>query len=602
MTVSAWGPCATASHPPQGSIRAVYGAEALAAEPVISPEHELLDPATATQLKHKAAAALDPADLSHHVEIEELHPQQWSALKNEIIDITRLAFGVSEKTARYSYLDYQEMTAGSWILLMKYEGKIIGYALSHALEDGYLGVWKDDNYGKQNTAYLSWRAVLPAFQGHGLGRKMREAALESAKRRGFKYVTSHRREGIAAKEGDEVLEKVSRWRANLTYEYSRTSVEPRAAASDRAQPESKQGTHIRSQELLGEIVDEIKRLADSVTLVVGTAFGLPPKLIEKVRKRIQIRVYASSAQSYAEKGVLHISLSADVDSPKAMWRLLKTLASEVGHAFHQVLIESGPGRKRYMAEGVMEIFDAAAKLAFTFNLDFHEGWSTMKELFASLGEQILDALVILKKTPEQFKGGKSNMSQKVLAQIAAELIAKNYSNRYVFWALSMIASDFFVVLPHESRPLSYGAHHRISGKIVYQLMWSAPPLALPAIGNTLIAKNVDFKSVAGFRKRLNALLKSVSHPAERKKDIEPALKNLKEAIESIASKPLRLPTTLNLARDASKWQAKQALIEALIKKSLENYLPEYADRIMAKSGTTRAKDTQAGTKRVRGAV
>src|SRR4029077_6842218 len=126
-----------------------------------------------------------------------------------------------------------------------------------------------------------------------------------------------------------------------------------------------------------------------------------------------------------------------------------------GHAFHEVLIETKPKPRNVVAGGVGEFYDAAALLAFTTALEFENLSKTFRCLDQVTGQYFLAALQKEHLTPEQFKGGPDEDSQKVLDAVAVDMMARQYPAEVVKVALRMIASDMFLILPGDTEPSPY---------------------------------------------------------------------------------------------------------------------------------------------------
>ena len=71
-------------------------------------------------------------------------------------------------------------------------GEIVGYVKGGRLENYQLRHGThDENWGKNNTAYMEWISIKPGFWGETGGHLLRLEFLKEAKRRGYSYATSY---------------------------------------------------------------------------------------------------------------------------------------------------------------------------------------------------------------------------------------------------------------------------------------------------------------------------------------------------------------------------------------------------------------------------
>ncbi|MBU1933501.1 MAG: GNAT family N-acetyltransferase, partial [Candidatus Omnitrophica bacterium] len=157
------------------------------------------------------------------VSLERVSPGEWHNIREDIMEVEQ----VFHEDISSPEQDLREIfdAPTSITIVLRYDNRVIGYIAGGRLEDyGYIeGIKDDENYKKYNTAYIDSIAVLAEFQGHGLGHNLRQEFLRIAATKGYTFVTTHHKKGIASKRGDVVLAEFDDWYdTGEAYEYSRT--------------------------------------------------------------------------------------------------------------------------------------------------------------------------------------------------------------------------------------------------------------------------------------------------------------------------------------------------------------------------------------------
>ncbi len=159
-------------------------------------------------------------------EIVEVKPGAWdSALEQSIMNLESVF--PPELMDPPSYLKSISEQQNAIFLVAKMEGKIVGYIVGGELErfGDISGVKEDAHFGIGDTVYAESIAVLPDYQGKGIGRHLLRAFLLRAHRKKFRYVAAHAPEGYAEKWGGTLFRQVGNYYgSNRTYEYFRREI------------------------------------------------------------------------------------------------------------------------------------------------------------------------------------------------------------------------------------------------------------------------------------------------------------------------------------------------------------------------------------------
>ncbi len=173
----------------------------------------------------------EPIDFDQ-ITFESLSGHSWEDDKDEIISVITTSFAEYIKDKERMIKDLEDYVRSGIFskAVMKYKGRIVGYAIGGPIEE-YQGNdhfdmnddLKQSLFVSQNkTFYISGRGILPEFQGHGLGRKLRQHLLDMAKDRGYQHVAALRQQGMAkAEKGVTIIQSLKNWRdSGKTYELS----------------------------------------------------------------------------------------------------------------------------------------------------------------------------------------------------------------------------------------------------------------------------------------------------------------------------------------------------------------------------------------------
>lgn len=111
----------------------------------------------------------------------------------------------------------------------RYRGEIIGYVIGVPLEyfSNDPSFQCDANMGKKNTLYTYAFVVMKKYKGNGYAKTLKRVYLSWARKKGFKFVTGHVREGISQKFSGEVqiLQRFENWHGtSKTFEYYRRTL------------------------------------------------------------------------------------------------------------------------------------------------------------------------------------------------------------------------------------------------------------------------------------------------------------------------------------------------------------------------------------------
>jgi len=148
-------------------------------------------------------------------EVYRVGPRDWERIKECITKIENSAF---EEEVRQDEEDLgQTFTYKKSVCLIavhKNRKRIVGYIMGAPL-DWYAYLEDDDHYGKNDSFYIESTAVLPEYQGKGVGKILKEALIEEVRKKGYKRITSHATNEIIKhineKFGFRVIGFVKRW-------------------------------------------------------------------------------------------------------------------------------------------------------------------------------------------------------------------------------------------------------------------------------------------------------------------------------------------------------------------------------------------------------
>ncbi|MBL7046037.1 MAG: GNAT family N-acetyltransferase [Candidatus Marinimicrobia bacterium] len=126
------------------------------------------------------------------------------------------------KPAIRKYFNYPQTLP----FVARFHGEIIGYIIGVplALFSNDPSFQCDKNIGENNTLYTYAFVMMKKYKGSGLGKTLKRVYLSWAKKKGFKYVTGHVREGVSKKFSGEVeiIARFDNWhQSGKTFEYYR---------------------------------------------------------------------------------------------------------------------------------------------------------------------------------------------------------------------------------------------------------------------------------------------------------------------------------------------------------------------------------------------
>lgn len=124
--------------------------------------------------------------------------------------------------------------------IARHKGEIVGYIIGVPLEyfSNDPSFQCDSNLGKKNTLYTYAFTVMKKYKGNGYAKILKRVYLSWAKKKNFKYVSGHVREGISQRfSGDvQVLQRFDNWHGTgKVFEYYRRILNPRTHVQTRGQ-------------------------------------------------------------------------------------------------------------------------------------------------------------------------------------------------------------------------------------------------------------------------------------------------------------------------------------------------------------------------------
>lgn len=147
------------------------------------------------------------------IKIRKIRINEWQKVRKEVMYIEHNTF---EKELWYVEEDgdYDSFKFEGSINLMIFDNnKIIGYLMSSKIEDD-VRCKKDKHYGMNDSIYLDSVAILPLYQGKGLGKKLFKKFLGLASRKYSRVIldaTSESMIKLADSEGFKKIKYFKKW-------------------------------------------------------------------------------------------------------------------------------------------------------------------------------------------------------------------------------------------------------------------------------------------------------------------------------------------------------------------------------------------------------
>lgn len=189
------------------------------------PEQMTLEIAETSRSRVIASSSLNfRIELMEHVGEEDV-PQLIlisQHLEEEFHESVRLT-----KSSIRKYFNYPQTLP----FIARHHGEIIGFIIGVPLEyfSNDPSFQCDENIGEKNTLYSYAFVVMAKYKGNGYAKTLKRVYLSWAKKKGFKYVTGHVKEGISKRfTGDiRILARFENWHGTgKTFEYYRRSIIP----------------------------------------------------------------------------------------------------------------------------------------------------------------------------------------------------------------------------------------------------------------------------------------------------------------------------------------------------------------------------------------
>ena|SRR3989338_1184566 len=145
------------------------------------------------------------------MKIIQTKPSDWNKIKKHVMSIEKSAF---EEDMRFveKHGDFEPFLIEESVNLIALDGKkYIGYLMSSRLEDDSR-YRKDGHFGKFDTVSLDSIAIVPSYQGRGVGKKLFKAFLgKVAAKRIVLDATSPGMERLALSEGFRKVKHFKSW-------------------------------------------------------------------------------------------------------------------------------------------------------------------------------------------------------------------------------------------------------------------------------------------------------------------------------------------------------------------------------------------------------
>lgn len=163
------------------------------------------------------------------LEISQVLSSGWTdALEKQTICIEEVAFPESIRDTT-SYIREFATLPKAVFVVAKVKGTVVGYAAGAQLEsfEEVPGVKQDPHFGLKDTFYLESVAVLPEYQGKGIGKQLIRSIMLGARKNGYQYISAHMKEGFAERwKGVPLAQFDNYYDTGETFEYFRRELKP----------------------------------------------------------------------------------------------------------------------------------------------------------------------------------------------------------------------------------------------------------------------------------------------------------------------------------------------------------------------------------------
>jgi GNAT superfamily N-acetyltransferase len=158
------------------------------------------------------------------LEISQISSSAWTdAFEKELMHIEEKAFPRTIGDSA-SYLGKLAKLPDAVFLVARMKGTMVGYAAGAKLEnfEEVPGVRQDLHFDLEDTFYLESVAVIPEYQGKGIGKQLLRSIILRTKKKGFQYIAGHMKEGFAERwRGVPLAQFNNYYGTGKTFEYFR---------------------------------------------------------------------------------------------------------------------------------------------------------------------------------------------------------------------------------------------------------------------------------------------------------------------------------------------------------------------------------------------
>src|SRR3989339_58437 len=147
--------------------------------------------------------------------IEITRAEDWIEVKDDIMEIEQACFHQNLRESEASLSSAFKDPNNIFLVLKDHKGKIIAYSYGTPLEKAEAVNTNDPECYRPKTLYVQSSAVLPDFQGKGIGKRLKQKMVECARERGYHNIAGHARSGaslkINLKHGAKVVKGFKNW-------------------------------------------------------------------------------------------------------------------------------------------------------------------------------------------------------------------------------------------------------------------------------------------------------------------------------------------------------------------------------------------------------